>query len=369
MEARFGSVYVGKCRWFRSTKHGAPYADTGVMAQHRSNAPLARPRIQRGLPTSGAPVSSRDVMVAPVSHSRPQLPSLSEEDDDVTCIFDPASASAQRPVVPQSHPLMMNPTPPAAFRPMRPQTIAPPAPAPTPFNRLNAVTPPPYAPYGAFVPNANDSCPPVSLQMYADQTGSVRSMAPSAPGQTITVRPPAPAASRAGWVYAIGTAAAVACAAVGFLAFRNAPNADAPKPAAAVAAPKAEAAPLPPVVVAPPKTVDPAMAAALAAPPAINIGSGPEAPQVPVAAPAPAPAPEPKVAHGGAHRSAPVVAAPAPKAAPVAVAAAPKPVSAPVAAAPKPKPEKAEKAPKNDAELTQSQKVRDAANAAIGNSL
>lgn len=345
-------------------KHGAPYADTGVMAQHRSNAPLARPRIQRGVSTSGAPVSSRDVMVAPVSHSRPQLPSLSEEDDDVTCIFDPASASAQRPVVPQSHPLMMNPTPPAAFRPMRPQTIAPPA--PTPFNRMNAVTPPPYAPYGAFVPNANDSCPPVSLQMYADQTGSVRTMAPSAPGQTITVRPPAPAASRAGWVYAIGTAAAVACAAVGFLAFRNAPNAA----AAAVAAPKTDAAPLPPVAVAPPKTVDPAMAAALAAPPAINIGSAPDAPQLPVAAPAPAPAPEPKVAHG-AHRAAPAVAA-APKPAPVAVAAAPKPVAAPVAAAPKPKPEKVEKpekAPKNDAELTQSQKVRDAANAAIGNSL
>lgn len=338
------------------------------MAQHRSNAPLARPRIQRGVSTSGAPVSSRDVMAAPVSHmSRPQLPSLSEDDDDVTCIFDPASASAQRPVVPQSHPLMMNPTPPAAFRPMRPQTIAPPPVqvAPTPFNRMNAVTPPPYAPYGAFVPNANDSCPPVSLQMYADQTGSVRSVAPSTPGQTITVRPPAPPASRAGWVYAIGTAAAVACAAVGFLAFRNAP--DAPKPAAAaVAAPKTEAAPLPPAVVTPPKAVDPAMAAALAAPPAINIGSDPVAPQAP-AAPV-APAPEPKVAHGG-HHAAPVVAAAAPKPAPVPVAAAPKPVSAPVAAAPKPKPEKAEKAPKNDAELAQSQKVRDAANAAIGNSL
>lgn len=333
------------------------------MAQHRSNAPLARPRIQRGVSTPGAPVSSRDVMAAPVSYSRPQLPSLSDDDEDVTCIFDPAGSSAQRPVVPQSHPLMMNPTPPAAFRPMRPQTIAPPPVqvAPTPFNRMNAVTPPPYAPYGAFVPNANDSCPPVSLQMYADQTGSVRSVAPSTPGQTITVRPPAPAPSRAGWVYAIGTAAAVACAAVGFLAFRN--GAEAPKPAAAAVAPKTEAAPLPPVVVAPPKTVDPAMAAALAAPPAINIASTPATPATP-------PAPEqPKVAHGG-HHSAPAVAAPAPKPVPMQVAAAPKPVAAPAApAAPKPKPEKAEKPVKNDAELAQSQKVRDAANAAIGNSL
>ncbi len=296
-------------------------------------------------------------MVAPVSHSRPQLPSLSD-DDDVTCIFDSGSVSAQRPVVPQSHPLMMNPTPPAAFRPMRPQTIAPPPPAPTPFNRMNAVTPPPYAPYGAFVPNPNDSCPPVSLQMYADQTGSVRSMAPSAPGQTITVRPPAPAASRAGWVYAIGTAAAVACAAVGFLAFRNAPAAPQPL-AAAVAAPKLEAAPLPPMPVAPPKTVDPAMAAALAAPPAINIGSAPVAPPVAVAAP------EPKVARP-AHHAAPAAVAAAPKAAPAPVAAAPRPAPAPVPAAPKAKPEKA---PKNDAEVAQSQKVRDAANAAIGNSL